>query len=104
MTDKKPAPRRPSKLEKPKAAEVAAPKKVVKVEAPKEEKPKTKVVKQPDPPAAKSVLPKKEAPAPVEPGPVPTVEEALDTVGIAQTLYGGGKIKRRIRTRKARYE
>ena len=103
MTEaKKPAPRK--KQSKPKSAEVVAPKADVEVEKKVEEKPKTEVVKQPDP---KPLEAKLDPPTPkpeVNIQPEPVVEEVLAKTGIAQTLYGGGKIKRRLRTRKARYE
>ena len=105
MTEaKKPSPRQKTRPSKPKSKEVAAPKVEVVAEKKVEEKPKTEVVKQPDPKPAEAILPPNEGHPEVNPGPQPTVEEALSTAGIAQTLYGGGKIKRRLRTRKARYE
>ena len=105
--DKKPAPKK-TRPSKPKSEKVVAPKVEVeaekKVEAPAEEKPKTEVVKQPDPPVAEAKLPKNEGHPPVNIKPEPGVEQVLQATGIRQTLYGAGKIKRRLRTRKARYE
>ena len=105
MTEaKKPTAPKKTRPSKPKSEKVVAPKVDVEAEKKVEEKPKTEVVKQPDP---KPLEAKLEPPTPhpeVNIKPEPAVEDVLQKTGIAQTLYGGGKIKRRLRTRKARYE
>ena len=103
MTEaKKPTPRK--KPSKPKSAEVVAPKVDVEAEKKVEEKPKTEVVKQPDPKPAEAKLIPPPGHPPVDPGPEPTVTESLDSVGVVQTLYGGGRLKKRLRTRRTRFE
>ena len=97
MTDKKPS--RPSRTRPAKKA--AAPKSAPKVESTAEEKEikappaPAEPVKAPEPPKAESILPERTVAksAPPEDDPAPPAP--------VQTLYGAGKIKNRMRNRRA---
>ena len=102
VSAKKPKPPVAPKMEAPKA-EVKKPDVEPVAPVPFKEQ-KTEVVKQPEPPKVKSVLPKNEGHPPSDPGPDMTPDEVVAACGITQTLYGGGRLKNRLRTRRSRYE
>ena len=114
MTDKKPSrPTRSRPAKKSPAAEKAvAPKSEAKVEAKVETKVEEKEevkplpevaepVKAPEPPKAEAILPSYE-PAKTAPPEGDTGWVPADS-GLTQTLYGAGRIKNRLRTRRGKF-